>query len=124
MSEAGKKLIAAVRARAEANPDFEYEWPEGKGGCVNVLNGKGSCIVGCGAMDTGLITAAYEDLTANEAGVQSLAFYLAERHDISLDQAEMDWLKEVQEQQDLGTPWGQAVRNADEYFAEEGWELP
>lgn len=120
MSEAGQKLIAAVRARAAANPDFVYEWPEGLGGCVNVLNGEGSCIVGCGALDSGLITAAYENTSSNDAGIYSLSSYLGQ----PFDDEELWWLEQVQCEQDSGTTWGEAVKMADDYLALRGYTFP
>lgn len=113
MSEIGQKLIAAVRARAAADPGKVYKPPlvGDANGCVNVYNGEGSCIVGCGALDAGLITLDYEfNGPQNTAGVHSLNAYL----DGPLDAVEVSWLASVQVSQDREIPWGVAVLRADE----------
>lgn len=115
MSEIGQKLIAAVRAQAAANPDKVYTPPDDDGNgfnCVNVFNGEGSCIVGCGALDSSIITPDFELDYHNGSGVHGLNTYLGNPLDIK----EVNWLACVQGEQDRGTEWARAVSFADECY--------
>lgn len=108
MSLTGRKLIAAVRAAANENPDFVYETTTD--GCVYVNNGQASCIVGRGAWDLGLIDSTFENDSENAGGVVSLLDTLGLR----LGTDEINWLATVQDAQDSHVPWGKAVEKADE----------
>jgi hypothetical protein len=123
VSTQGKEIIAKVRVRAAANPDFVYKPVEGSLGvntCLYVKNGAPSCLIGCGLWDVELITAELEhdetyvddDSVLNETGAEELLAYLGTR----LDRDEIDWLECVQSRQDRGTPWQIAVNKADDAY--------
>lgn len=120
MSEAGQKLIAAVRKAAADNPDFIYPLAarygsDGSlvkfGNCMYVKDGCPSCIVGKGAWDLRLIDASFEFSDDNSAAVDVLLSAL-DLYD-EVDGQELGWLMAVQKKQDNSTPWGEAVAEAD-----------
>lgn len=118
MSEVGQKIIAKVKEKAAATPDFVYEPPRpdaafGKGTCVNVLDGKGSCIIGQALFDLGLIDASLE---ADEEHNGSDAGRLIEHLGLAVDRGEVTWLKDVQFWQDRQDTWAFAVQHANEKY--------
>lgn len=119
MSEFGEKLIAAIRKRAENNPDYVYEPPRegGNMSCVYVYNGKPSCIVGCGLWDIEAIDADFEFKKtkdgADDTSVNIKMFGIIRHFFPRLDEGEMQWIYHVQNQQDAQFAWGKAVEMAD-----------
>lgn len=104
----GAFVVQKVRDLAEKNPDFRYKRPGG-GGCYNVYDGKGSCIVGQGLIAAGVPV---EDIP-EAGGVSSTCNRLG----IVLTHAQRSWLDNVQVQQDGGEPWGVAIATADRQAA-------
>lgn len=108
------KLIELIRAKAEAKPDFVYEPLAGAGignSCVYVDDGKPSCIVGHGAWDAGLIGPEFQLSRHNSDGVIELLEHLSTISEFS--GADRAWLEAVQEAQDTGQTWAEAVKTAD-----------
>lgn len=115
----GAQVIALVRAKAAADPEFVYKYPVEKpmlsGGigksCMYVHNGFPSCLIGQALWDAGHIGATLENTEMNNDGVSDLLHKLGIYHEFSRD--ELAWLVQAQEQQDKGMPWGEAVAYAD-----------
>lgn len=106
MSTIGQKLIDAVRATADSNPTYIYD---NNYGCCYVRDGQPSCLVGHAAWNLGLIDATFEREGANRAAVCDLSDILG----LGLDDGESFWLSTVQDHQDTGYPWIEAVAGAD-----------
>ncbi len=107
------KLMAVVREVAAEKPDFVYDAPYG--GCVYVADKQPSCIVGQAAWRLGLIDASFEkDEMDNSAGVTT--FLRTIGADLGDDETlyGREFLDAVQEKQDQGVPWGEAIQEADE----------
>ena len=103
-------IINEVRRLAADNPDYIYVSPGGSeySSCVYIHDGKGSCIVGRALVNNGFDpekVSQHEGLTADEMLV---ALGIKEETDF-----EQVWLDRVQTLQDSGTPWADAVEEAD-----------
>lgn len=119
-----KSLVAAVRSLAEASPDNIY-CPEivdvggngrncfySKGDCSD---GSKGCIIGQALVKLGFDVARLDD---NPPNVEGLLAGWRDYAEIENDTSELQcWLAEVQESQDLGETWGQAVTRANDLFA-------
>lgn len=124
MSEVGQKVIATVRAKAAADPGYVYIPPVlSEGGdidgndvrsCVYVSHGYPSCIVGHGLWEAELIDGTFEENIAN--GYPFVPYNVDDGFGFmrAMNPAEINWLSDVQREQDSRTPWGEAVRMADE----------
>lgn len=112
MSDIGQRLIAIVRQKAAAAPDFVYNPPiEEKGTCVYVHDGKPSCLIGQALWGAGLIDASLEDSAYNtETSSPLISGYLS-LIDIGIN--ELTWLRAVQYKQDTRATWADAVAYAD-----------
>lgn len=111
MSNRGAKLIKIIRDLAAEKPDFVYERPgnyhDGKG-CVYVHDGQPSCIVGHAMWRAGLIDDSFENMNYNHHGFGGHIPGMK-----TLTGREVQWLEEVQGNQDCGETWSDAVLNAD-----------
>jgi hypothetical protein len=112
-----ERLVVAVREVAAEKPDLVYSAPYG--GCAYVADGQPSCIVGHAAWRLGLIDGSLEsDDGINSSGVTTLLRHLGVLPNNDLDYGEPGYAREfldaVQEKQDEGVPWGDAVEIADE----------
>lgn len=105
----GQKLIDEVRKIAAEKPAFVYT-PPNMARCVNVSDGQPSCLVGHAFWNLGLIDASFEEQENNAGGVYSLTQILG----LHLPEKEYNWLAQVQDNQDRGLPWGEAVKDADD----------
>lgn len=113
MSITEQDIINEVLRLAAENPDFVYQAPdyhpeETRGTCVYIHDGNGSCIVGQALVNKGIDPEEIErfeglpaDLMLSNLGIKEEA-----------DQGQT-WLDQVQSYQDTGTPWGEAVEEAD-----------
>lgn len=112
------RIIREVRRLAAENPDFVYappmalylngEWAKGDA-CKYVHDGRGSCIFGQAMMNTGDITAdVIEPLEGG--GICDVCDTLQ----LGLRDEEMAWARIVQQAQDVGIPWGDAIAEADQ----------
>ena len=103
-----------VRSIAEKNPDFVYERPDPNGWCRYVYDGKPSCIVGHALANLGVELEFLQHLdTAIDGGVGALeALQTYDEFEIDDNQA-ADLISLVQNLQDSGVPWGQAVEQAE-----------
>lgn len=111
MSNRGQKLIKIIRDLAAEKPDFVYERPSlgaFGNGCVYVHAGQPSCIVGHAMWRAGLIDHSFEAMADNRHGFGSHITGMK-----TLTDREVQWLEEVQGQQDTGAAWSDAVLNAD-----------
>lgn len=110
-----KALEALNAAVAERGADFVYpdeERHEGVTCQYRKPDGTGSCIVGMALI---LLGVPAEEIPAWGTPGQSsfdLLWELRERGIITFDRAASDLFSEVQDRQDCGTPWGQAVTEA------------
>lgn len=107
MTATGESIIKAVRSIAAERPSHAYAQADG---CAYVLNGKPACLIGHALWNLGLLGPSIEDLRWNIMGIDSL---LDDKLDIPVGSEEMGWLSLVQEHQDMGLPWGEAVEMAD-----------
>lgn len=122
------KVIEQVRALAKAEPDFRYdaqpERPEGTIGCsyvaagLHIDEGRG-CIIGQALMANGVPK---EELRRIETDLEMGASVntLIERQPgwfehLPVHSYETSWLTRVQEAQDTGSTWGQAVAEGEAY---------
>ena len=107
-----------VRSIAEKNPDFVYDRPDPNRGCLYAYDGKPSCIVGHALSNLGVEIEFLQHLdTAIDGGVGVLeALQTYDEFEIDDDQA-ADLVSLVQNFQDSGVPWGQAVEAAEEEAA-------
>lgn len=110
MSETGEKVIAKVRELVVANPDFIYESPLGEGSCVNVYEGKGSCLIGQALFDLGIIDASIETDRVNGSGIYSVI----RKFELDISEPEANWLATVQSCQDCGLAWADAISHAEQ----------
>lgn len=107
----GLELVSAVRALAAENPDKVYESPDE--GCYYIHETDcglvGGCIVGQAAIKVGVPVEVLRgfDKRGDHAGV---AHTFTE---FQLSASVLSWLTFVQESQDHGVPWGEAVAGAD-----------
>lgn len=109
MSELGQKLIAAVIAKANENPDYVYtNHEEVPNSCVYVAGGKPSCIVGHALWDAGIIDAQFQTRPLNHKIVQEVVDALS----LPVSEHEARWLRGVQIGQDSKWAWGKALEDA------------
>jgi hypothetical protein len=104
MSVNGTKVIAAVRKAAQDNPTQTVT------DCVYVRDGKPCCLVGQGLWAAQLIHEEFESSNHNFDNITSIGAAFG------LDNAEVEWLSEVQANQDGRSPWAVAVSKADKDF--------
>lgn len=105
-------LEANVRAIAAQFPDQIYHGDLSSTGpsCVYVRNGEPDCLIGRAAHLAGM---SIDELSAFDREVEdSGAEYVFEPYGFTT--IELAWLKRVQQLQDKGFMWGEAVRMADE----------
>lgn len=107
-----RAIAAKVREISESHPDFVYPWDQG---CryYPTPNAPQGCIIGAAARECGypLDSQKFNGETAVGAlGYGGLGFDAVP--------PEMTWLREVQWQQDQGTPWAAAVAAADSLAAQ------
>ncbi len=118
MSELGQKIIAETRKVAAGNPDFVYQ--KISGACKYVRNGNPDCIIGHALWNVGLIDA---DCPWDGYGVSSISNVI---RDVDwgkgLDSDEVGWLSIVQDSQDTGYSWREAIAKADREDPEEAPE--
>lgn len=107
MSEKGQATIAGVREAADEEPWYVYN-----GQCVYVEGGRPGCIVGQGLWRKGYID---ETFARSNRNALNASVFIDPPFDFDRD--EIDWLLEVQHQQDNGVSWGRAVKMADAKFA-------
>lgn len=108
-------LWAEVQKVAQENPDFTYPWDDPDyEGCEYQRGGGPSCIVGHGLNRLGVPVADMAELD-DEGGVpvDRLPVDFPELLEVDSDEA-LDRLVVVQSAQDVGLPWGEAVRRAKE----------
>ncbi len=108
-------LVMAVRKAAANNPDFQYD-PVTMGvneTCVyfDATTGEPSCIIGHGLYALGVTKLSPH---ANESGVTTLDGL----NRPASKRTAAQWLKEVQQRQDGGIPWAEAVESADAMYGE------
>jgi hypothetical protein len=97
-------LEQAVREIALEDPDYVYDRPYG--GCVYFdKDGCPSCLIGHGLAKLGITPERVGGY--NNSGVGGLSY-----EDIIVGE-DIKWLMDVQDQQDAGEFWGNAVRFAD-----------
>lgn len=111
MSDLGQKIIAEVRKVAADKPGYVY--PQINGNCNYVRNGQPSCIVGQALWNVGLINS---ESTIDDYGDSAIKNVVA-LEDWPLEVGEVNWLTEVQDKQDNGLEWGDAVSRADRYVS-------
>jgi hypothetical protein len=111
-------LADAVRRIAAEFPGCTYDAEiDGIGNsCVYFKQGCASCLIGRGLAALGV---KFEDISEynNQTQIDSLVVELF-RSDL-VNVKSLDWLLEVQSQQDKGVSWGEAVARADIFIAEE-----
>lgn len=115
------QLIADIRKIAAENPEHVYERvsldDRTPSRCVYFIEGSPSCLVGQGFAKQGM---AEDDLTPLD-NLNSIGDLLRDRiYDV--DPVELRWLDRVQEVQDQGLPWSEAVDIADDSV--EGLAMP
>lgn len=112
-------LIVEVRKIAEAEPDYVYGDEDDRSGCSYFTDRFGTtkgnpCIVGKALRNLEVDTSI---LRRREAYSHSdrIAFALVEGFVpvVSTVIVERDWLNSVQDYQDVGLSWSEAVKNAD-----------
>jgi hypothetical protein len=113
MSKTATAIIRAIREVAEEQPDHVYQKPSEHGICHYVDKNSvvhPGCLVGHGLWRNHLIDASlYGDDEKNGSGVANLLQEL----DIHTTFLQKFWLTNVQELQDFGNTWGEAVRRVD-----------
>lgn len=117
-------LEANVRAIAAQFPDRIYQQSKKTGSgpsCLYVRDGKPDCLIAQGAfmagmdIDTLMEFDAIEDRMTEDPDAEYMdsgAEYAFKP--FGFTEVELAWLKRVQQLQDDGVPWGEAVRMADE----------
>ncbi|SHQ57572.1 Uncharacterised protein [Mycobacteroides abscessus subsp. abscessus] len=113
MTTLGEAVISAVRKEADADPGYVYQGIDNVG-CVYVHDGKPSCLVGHGLWAAKLIDSTFEQHTRsfNVEAIELLAVQMG----WEFDAREICWLQVVQEKQDDGVAWGDAVKAADKQW--------
>lgn len=102
-----RKLEAAIRSLAKAHPDKIGRGDDGS--CVYFdFNGQPSCIIGHAFNSFGVDP--NEVLEDNEDDIKALYGFNNVPGPVNLN-----WIRMVQEQQDYGLTWGEAVERADSY---------
>lgn len=105
-----KEIEAEVRRIAQESPQFAYERHTGVRWCMYIFNGEGDCIFGRALINVGV---PLEELACCES--QPIAGVLRDLN-IPTTPRERDWAGAVQEWQDKGAAWGEAVTYADERY--------
>jgi hypothetical protein len=114
-------VVTEIRTLASEQPDFVYHNEAGKVGPGVTCNyrhnrmgdpnhnGTAGCIVGQALDRLGyVVPGKYEGSSALEV--------LAAGLDLNVDNRAAAWIVEVQQHQDKGEAWGEAVRHADDLF--------
>ncbi|MFI2909437.1 hypothetical protein ACG2OD_14425 [Streptomyces sp. PDY-4] len=118
------QVMSTLREIVSESPDKVYEAPESMadeyGGCFYVHNNddgtkSAGCIVGQVLHRLGV---SLEDLSKGETYSANAAVALAGVQGVSEDV--VYFLRMVQSRQDRGTPWGEALQFAEEYYADKG----
>ncbi len=107
MSLIGENLIRLVRETAAGRPDFVNNLNGGL--CKYVVDGEPSCLIGQALWKADLIGPTFERNERNSVAFGHISVHLG----LALDQAEINWLRQVQYLQDSGIAWGVAVSGAD-----------
>lgn len=121
-------VAAKVREIAAAEPDFKYHKKYGND-CKYVVDGQGACIIGRALVDLGcppdffcqqLPPGFYGETSPtlyNNANIHNLAGTAFPRMAFQSDSfsGAVRWLSSVQDSQDSGATWGEAVAHADRY---------
>lgn len=108
MTPTVKDVENEVRELAYERRYYIYDDFNESGGCQYINNGQGSCIVGKALVNLDIDPEEIIRLEGNPAST-----VVSELVDSGW-QASLDWLDNVQIEQDNGTPWGEAVLIADE----------
>ena len=103
-------VVKKVREIAKDAPDLVYEMPDGW--CQYVFNGQGSCIVGQAYLELGTPIKRVESWDNEDSGPLGVE-QVIEREYEEYSTLAKSWLREVQDSQDTGTSWAEAVKNAD-----------
>lgn len=110
-----EQLVQKVRERAQAHPDKVYKKdPDVDSGAIQVYahSTEPGCIIGWALHDLGW---SLDDLRTldelDDPGIVDLVD-CGKIPGLTLGQASVDWLREVQRLQDYGEPWGDAVAQA------------
>lgn len=107
----GEQLVAAVREAASEQPFKSFQ---NDSGCSYFSgNGRPRCVVGAGLFKLGIRlrdVADYNDKSVNA---------LVDLCGLSIDGSSNFWLAQVQNHQDLGAAWSEAVARADRAMADE-----
>lgn len=108
------QVIKAVREVAAEQPDHVYRKPDDASNCHYVDRDNGDrvpgCLVGQGLWKVGLIDGSlFDDYDVNGAGVAGILDYVQ----IDCLPIQSEWLERVQNRQDAGATWGEAVAYAD-----------
>jgi hypothetical protein len=108
-------LISVVREVAEKNPTFVYDVDSDgvNGSCVNFKDGAPSCIIGHGLYRLGMT-----ETSMGTYAQSSEVLSVLDGFQIESTEKQSDWLSTVQNEQDLGYPWLDAVKLADRVVAE------
>ncbi|MFE5290113.1 hypothetical protein ACFRAQ_34540 [Nocardia sp. NPDC056611] len=103
-------LEREVRALAAEQPEFVYQRPNHRDGCVYVDNGCPSCLIGQAAARIGIPIAVLEDWdSADTTGIDAIL-----TGDFGVDGARAEWFAKVQAKQDDEYTWRQAIEYADQ----------
>lgn len=106
-------LIAAVRVIGKANPGFSYSETYGPSAlCAYVDKDtlEGKCLLGRAGIAAGLNPKVFIDFNLGSIA-RNIAKIVKE-----LDANEVNWLKMVQNKQDAGECWADAIKAADEEY--------
>lgn len=91
--------------------DFVYEKPRGSLYCVNVFEGKGSCLIGRYLISKGVPADFFLSTNSISTGIGQLSENPEFQHYITMDADAMELLTDIQINQDQGTRWGDAYTN-------------
>ncbi|QWS68251.1 hypothetical protein SEA_VANLEE_135 [Gordonia phage VanLee] len=108
-------FVHAVRRLVAEAPEFVYEAPDSKRGCVYIVNGCGSCIVGQALIEVGFTperVGSYDPHGKHSA--KSAADAMAGLGGFSWQVRR--WADQLQDVQDGENPWGTALAEANRYF--------
>jgi hypothetical protein len=117
MTVIGEKIIGTTREIANEIPDFIYRSDGLLKACAYVEynedgESKPGCIFGHALLRLGMIDLSIAEWDANTEGIRSLAY----REDWALSNPELDWMGKVQNEQDTGSTWAEAVALADRLY--------
>lgn len=101
-----EQLIEKVRELVTANPEFVYRRPEGQISCLyREHNGTPGCLFGQALTALGVeLTDVHERRTID---------VLLPQLGISVTRLQVEWMMSVQNAQDLGQSWAEAIDRAD-----------